>query len=282
MYLSPLRKETSPSFSVNPTKNVWYDFGLGEGGDAIKLESMLTGATFREAIARLADEEALAETPVQQSSREIPLQESPQQTAEIIDTRPIAHPTLTNYLKVRAIPVASAKTLFEELRYRRGHRGFLALAMPNDSHTVDHSSYEIRDPTFKGTIGRKDIRYLRSGSDRLHIFEGSFDYLSARELGWVPAEDSVIILNSVGMRERAITACMDSLPDAIHLWLDHDDAGDRITSRFFAEFGDEGIATIDERPRYASHPDVNDFLIASQAVRTQAFRAHTGSIELTR
>ena len=32
-YLSPFRKETEPSFHINLQKNVWYDFGLGAGGD---------------------------------------------------------------------------------------------------------------------------------------------------------------------------------------------------------------------------------------------------------
>ena len=32
MFLSPLRKERTPSFSVRYDKGLWYDFGLGEGG----------------------------------------------------------------------------------------------------------------------------------------------------------------------------------------------------------------------------------------------------------
>ena len=32
MYLSPLRKERTASFSVSYDKNLWHDFGTGEGG----------------------------------------------------------------------------------------------------------------------------------------------------------------------------------------------------------------------------------------------------------
>ena len=33
--LSPFRSETKPSFSVAPDKNMWYDFGSGQGGNAL-------------------------------------------------------------------------------------------------------------------------------------------------------------------------------------------------------------------------------------------------------
>lgn len=36
-YLSPLRQEKTASFHVNTAKNIWYDHGIGEGGDGIKL-----------------------------------------------------------------------------------------------------------------------------------------------------------------------------------------------------------------------------------------------------
>ena len=37
-YLSPLRKEDTPSFKVNDRLNEWYDFGLSEGGSIIERE----------------------------------------------------------------------------------------------------------------------------------------------------------------------------------------------------------------------------------------------------
>ncbi len=32
-YLSPLRNEKEPSFKVNRKLNVWYDHGIGKGGN---------------------------------------------------------------------------------------------------------------------------------------------------------------------------------------------------------------------------------------------------------
>ena len=37
MYLSPLREERTPSFKVDYVQNLWYDFGLGEGGTLLTL-----------------------------------------------------------------------------------------------------------------------------------------------------------------------------------------------------------------------------------------------------
>ena len=34
--LSPFRSETKPSFSVAPDKNMWYDFGSGQGGNSVQ------------------------------------------------------------------------------------------------------------------------------------------------------------------------------------------------------------------------------------------------------
>lgn len=34
-YLSPLRQEKEASFKLNKNKNVWYDHGLGKGGNLV-------------------------------------------------------------------------------------------------------------------------------------------------------------------------------------------------------------------------------------------------------
>jgi len=36
-YLAPYRGERTPSFRVNVAKHLWYDFGLGKGGDIFTL-----------------------------------------------------------------------------------------------------------------------------------------------------------------------------------------------------------------------------------------------------
>lgn len=46
----PFHKEKSPSFTVNEAKGMYYCFGCGEGGDAVKFVVEHTGCSFREAV----------------------------------------------------------------------------------------------------------------------------------------------------------------------------------------------------------------------------------------
>jgi DNA primase catalytic core len=52
--LCPIHKEKSPSFSVDPVPGLFYCFGCGAGGDAIKLHMLTTGDDFPAAIENLA------------------------------------------------------------------------------------------------------------------------------------------------------------------------------------------------------------------------------------
>ena len=53
--LSPFRSETKPSFSVAPDKNMWYDFGSGQGGNAVQFLIEYEKISFSEAIRSLAE-----------------------------------------------------------------------------------------------------------------------------------------------------------------------------------------------------------------------------------
>lgn len=52
--LCPVHKEKTPSFSVDPVQGLFYCFGCGAGGDAIKLHMLTTGDDFPAAIENLA------------------------------------------------------------------------------------------------------------------------------------------------------------------------------------------------------------------------------------
>ena len=53
MFLSPLREERTPSFSVRFDKGIGYDFGLGEGDMFLQLVMRLEWCGMSEAIRRL-------------------------------------------------------------------------------------------------------------------------------------------------------------------------------------------------------------------------------------
>ncbi|HEX6862009.1 MAG TPA: DNA primase [Thermoanaerobaculia bacterium] len=52
--LCPIHKEKTPSFSVDPEQGLFYCFGCGAGGDAIKLHMLTSGDDFPAAIENLA------------------------------------------------------------------------------------------------------------------------------------------------------------------------------------------------------------------------------------
>ena len=53
--LSPFRSETKPSFSVAPDKNMWYDFGSAQGGNAVQFLIEYEKISFPEAVRSLAE-----------------------------------------------------------------------------------------------------------------------------------------------------------------------------------------------------------------------------------
>jgi DNA primase len=54
--LCPFHQEKTPSFSVSPSKQVFYCFGCGKGGDAITFLRELEHLSYVEAVERLAQE----------------------------------------------------------------------------------------------------------------------------------------------------------------------------------------------------------------------------------
>ena len=97
MFLSPLREERTPSFSVRYDKGLWYDFGLGEGGTLLQLVMRLEGCSMAEAIRSLRKGSA-DEVPFQPLPTALPREDSP---LRILGVGEIRHPALIGYLRER-------------------------------------------------------------------------------------------------------------------------------------------------------------------------------------
>jgi len=67
--LCPFHEEATPSFSVNPAKNLWQCFGCGIGGDAIRFVELFDKVSFPEALAEL-DGKAAPAQPTKPTNKE--------------------------------------------------------------------------------------------------------------------------------------------------------------------------------------------------------------------
>lgn len=255
-YRSPLRQERTPSFKVEADRNIWFDFGLGRGGDIIELAKLLFQS---DNIGYISD--CIAKNMAVPSERTVASSFAPRPSAPTfgdMKTVPLGHPALLAYLKERGIPAHIAKANCMEARYSFGGRRYFAVAFPNVS-----GGMELRNRYFKGCSGHKDISaipFSRDGpAERCAVFEGFIDYLSALALDMIPGCD-VVVLNSVSNVGRAIPVL--SAYRRIDCYLDNDTAGKTALSQLTAQLGQ---TVTDRSSLYAGFNDFNDYLAKTVA-----------------
>lgn len=249
-YSAPYRTERTPSFKVDTNKNVWFDFGIGKGGDIFDLAGEFIGS--KDFLLRAAFIAKSGTSP-------LPVMEHPQIRAEKepvfedIWVRPLQDAKLLGYLKERGINAHVAKPNCEEVRYRVHGKRYYAIGFRNEA-----GGLELRNRFFKGCIPPKDISLKRNGSDVCAVFEGFMDYLSAMQLGTIAS--NWLVLNSVSNVEKAMKVL--GVYRRIECYLDNDDAGRRTLERLRADFGEK---VIDCSSLYDDHKDLNEFLLSKNA-----------------
>ena len=249
-YSAPYRTERTPSFKVDTTKNVWFDFGTGKGGDIFDLAGAFIGSEdFLLRAAFIAKSGACPLPTLEQPQRS----EKKEPAFEDIWTRPLLNGRLLGYLEERGIDAHVAIPNCEEVRYRvRGKRHY-AISFRNR-----YGGMELRNRFFKGCIPPKDISLKRNGSDICSIFEGFMDYLSAMQMGIIASD--WLVLNSVSNVEKALQVLGDY--QRIECYLDNDEAGRRTFDRLRVNFGDK---VVDCSSLYADHKDLNEYLLSWRA-----------------
>ena len=173
-YLSPLRKEVTPSFKVNDRLNEWYDFGEATGGDLVELGKYLCGTkSVSEALAyikRYVNGVSLPKT------RALPATSRPVEAdMKNLIIVPLRHHALLSYLHSRMIDSDIGRMFCKEVHYELRQRRYFALAFGNIS-----GGYEVRNPYYKGCIKNKDISLIghQCGEiqERVCVFEGFMDF----------------------------------------------------------------------------------------------------------
>lgn len=247
-YLSPIRAEKSPSFHVSVLKNVWYDMGIGSGGDIIDLFlHLIPNLRGISDVLNWADgffqvhsfsTAVTTETNVMLGGIEI-----------ISESTTITHPALLEYLASRNIEVNKLEGCAVEVHYKRGNNRYFSLA-----HKNQYGGYECRSTKFKACIGRKCVHWIvKSEHTVLSIFEGWSDYYAFLHLfpGKV-LRGTVLILNSVSLL-NSVLHLLD-MYSKVYCFLDNDYAGSAATEKV-AQYAN----VVDCRYKYNGYKDVAEW-----------------------
>lgn len=250
-YRAPYRSERTPSFRVNVAKQLWYDFGLGKGGDIFTLAGEFVGSgDFMEQVKFIA-ETANMPMPVPEVSKPTFLPEPSEPVFEGVEAVPLLRSPLTDYLAERGIPYGIASRYCCRLNYGVRGKRYFAVGFPNVA-----GGFEIRSRFFKGCVPPKDVSSVKTentAADVCSVFEGFMDFLSAATLGLETGD--CLVLNSVANVEKAMKYLDAYGP--INCYLDRDEAGRRTLDVLGKRYGGR---VRDRSALYDGCKDLNGYL----------------------
>ena len=234
---------------MNVAKQLWYDFGLGKGGDIFTLAGEFARSGDFMAQARFIAE--TARMPFVTAEKPLFLPEPSEPAFEGMEAVPLLRSPLTEYLAERSIPYAVASRHCCRLNYGVRGKRYFAIGFPNVA-----GGYEIRSRYFKGCVPPKDVSLVKiesSPADVCSLFEGFMDFLSAATLG-LETGDS-LVLNSVANVGKAVKH-LDGYV-RIDCFLDRDDAGRRTLEALKGHYGGR---VCDCSVLYDGCKDLNEYL----------------------
>lgn len=253
-YCSPLREESTPSFFVNPDKNVFHDFG-GEKGDIIRLVGLINKCGFVESCENL-QAWATGNLPdlsgPEQRKNKLP---PGSREIQLIKAIPLQNTSLIRYAATRRIPFLLAAKYCKEVHYKNKEKKYYALGFESDKGGFELRN-RINDKDFKSCISPKGITsFVVPGSTSVSVFEGFFDFLSALVYFNVQeSKNSVIVLNSTSN----LNSSMNILSGFrnIYTYLDNDKGG--ITA--MQQLNNSGLSVIDKSGIYSGSKDFSEMI----------------------
>ena len=248
-YFSVFHEEKTPSFKVDTSKNLWFDFSVSQGGSVIDLVMNLYKIEITEALKMLDD---FSFAPIVEQKANIK-NHQPQEVKKIQRLQNVA---LLQYLESRKIEIDIAKDYLQEVYFMQNGKNYFALCWKNDRGGI-----ECRNKYFKGILegGEKDITTIKGSNENLFVFEGMFDFLSFLSLQEKCIKNNnYMILNSLVLLDKLKEQINDY--KQIFLYLDQDRAGKEGT----AELLECNKNIHDKSGFYKGFKDLNDYLIHSK------------------
>ena len=244
-YNSPLREEKTPSFKVNVNRNIWFDFGTGDGGNIYSLVRRL--GNFR-------IPEPLSITEIRKCTVKVQPFKPDDETGHIriYYTRNLQNTSLRQYLKSRKIGTIYANKFVKEAYYTVHGKDYFAVAFENDL-----GGFELRNAFFKTGSSPKHFTTI-SGTDKskVLVFEGFMDFLSCCTYYNKAPDCKSIILNSLSFLPKIEAELART--KTVNLFLDNDEAGRKATEKILAKFSH---AKDWSQVVYPNHKDFNEFLM---------------------
>lgn len=253
VYYSPFTDERTPSFMANVSKNLYYDFSSGLGGDVIHLTQNIKGLEFLEAIKEVLEIDGSIVDSLSFDVRQFSKREVSKRKIQVIDVKEVENLKLINYLSSRRIDLELARLWVKEVYYSVNGNTYYALGFMNDS-----GGFELRNPLgFKGKT-KNGITTISSGNTKgITVFEGFFDFLSAlmhfkREY---PRYTTYILNSTVNYPVVLKKLSTDNI---VYSFLDNDRAGENVIQSLISS----GITVRNVSSElYSNHKDFNEFLI---------------------
>ena len=253
LYHSPLREDRTPSMKVDYDKNLWIDYGAGEGGTLIDLVMRMERCDAGKAMRRL--ERHIEGMHVSFFIEKNP---APQRPPSIIVERvqPLETSALLDYLMERGIGLDTARVYCSEVHYRVADKSYFAVGFRNDA-----GGWELRNRYFKGCTSKAPTT-RRGDYPTCLVFEGFMDYLSFLTLkhNSTPPHN-IVVLNSVTNLAKAVPFIASH--EQVYAYLDNDEAGRKATS----ELKEACRNLSDQSVHYRPHNDLNDYLRSQRPVK---------------
>ena len=232
---------------VDYDKNLWIDYGAGEGGTLIDLVMRMERCDAGTAMRLLEQQIGGATT----FSFQGDCPALPERIPSIIveDVLPLEIPALLSYLMGRGIDLDTVRLHCSELHYRVADKPYFAVGFRNDT-----GGWELRNRYFKGCTSKAPST-RNGGYPTCLVFEGIIDFLSYLTLKHAPnPPHNIVVLNSVTNLSKA--APFIASHEQVYAYLDNDDAGRKAT----AELKPVCRNLSDQSVHYRPLNDLNDYL----------------------
>jgi hypothetical protein len=273
-FCSPFREEKTASFKVNRTRNIWFDFGEGEGGDIIDFGVKYFRCSVNELLERLSQKALSRNFSFHPLSVAGEKKEPGGGKITILNDRALAALPLLQYLQKRCIPVGIAMQYCREIDFELYGKKYTAIGFSNDK-----GGFELRNENFKGSSSPKATSFFEQGGNEVTVFEGFFDFLSFQALFKNNPTANVtnfLVLNSLAFFHQA-KDLMDK-HQIVHLYLDRNKQGIEFTKQALS-WDEKKYKDLSKSFRQGQ--DLNDWLIERRSriaseLLTKNIRHHHG------